>query len=143
MRITVKNADITGRWQDVRTRSTNEICIKCAAYGADVHTGRREKKVEALKLSELQFDVLYKDGTKKRVKNGILFEETTDHKLNVHIGTYNQINMLVAVIRAAGEMINAIGRGNASVTVTEHKATIGKSSLKIEVDRTVRKEDEA
>lgn len=99
--------------------------------------------MEAMKLSELQFDVLYEDGTKKRVENGILFEETTDHKLNVHIGTYNQINMLVAVIRAAGEMINAIGRENASVTVTEHKATIGKNSLKIEVDRTVRKEDEA
>lgn len=99
--------------------------------------------MEAMKLSELQFDVLYEDGTKKRVENGILFEETKDHKLNVHIGTYNQINMLVAVIRAAGEMINAIGRENASVTVTEHKATIGKNSLKIEVDRTVRKEDEA
>lgn len=99
--------------------------------------------MEAMKLSELKFDVLYEDGTKKRVENGILFEETEDHKLNVHIGTFNQINMLVAVIRAAGEMINAIGRGNTSVTVTEHKATIGKSSLKIEVDRTVRKEDEA
>ena len=106
-------------------------------------TERSGRTVEAMKLSELQFDVLYKDGTKKRVENGILFEETTDHKLNVHIGTYNQINMLVAVIRAAGEMINAIGRENASVTVTEHKATIGKNSLKIEVDRTVRKEDEA
>ena len=128
---------------NARMRSTYKTCITCAVYGTDVHTERSGRTVEAMKLSELQFDVLYKDGTKKRVENGILFEETTDHKLNVHIGTYNQINMLVAVIRAAGEMINAIGRENASVTVTEHKATIGKNSLKIEVDRTVRKEDEA
>ena len=127
MRITVKNADITGRWQDVRTRSTSEICIKCAAYGADVHTGRREKKVEALKLSELQFDVLYKDGTKKRVENGMLFEETEDHKLNVHIGTDNQVNMLMAIIRAAGEMINRIGDGSVRIEVSE---TVRKEGVK-------------
>lgn len=127
MRITVKNADITGRWQDVRTRSTSEICIKCAAYGADVHTGRREMKVEALKLSELQFDVLYKDGTKKRVENGMLFEETEDHKLNVHIGTDNQVNMLMAIIRAAGEMINRIGDGSVRIEVSE---TVRKEGVK-------------
>lgn len=127
MRITAKNADITGRWKNVRTRSTSEICIKCAAYGTDVHTGRREKKVEALKLSELQFDVLYKDGTKKRVKNGILFEETEDHKLNVHIGTDNQVNMLMAIIRAAGEMINRIGDGSVRIEVSE---TVRKEGVK-------------
>lgn len=31
--------------------------------------------MEAMKLSELKFDVLYEDGTKKRVENGILFGE--------------------------------------------------------------------
>ena len=98
--------------------------------------------MEAMKLSEVQFDVLYKDGTKKRVENGILFEETADHTLNVHIGTYNQINMLMAIIRAAGAMINKIGKGHAWVTVTECKAMIGRS-MKVEIDRTVRKEDEA
>lgn len=34
-------------------------------------TERSGRAVEAMKLSELQFDVLYKDGTKKRVENGI------------------------------------------------------------------------
>lgn len=98
--------------------------------------------MEAMKLSEVQFDVLYKDGTKKRVENGILFEETADHTLNVHIGTYNQINMLMAIIRAAGAMINKIGKGHrAWVTVTECKAM--RRSMKVEIDRTVRKEDEA
>lgn len=64
--------------------------------------------MEAMKLSELQFDVLYKDGTKKRVENGILFEETADHKMNIHIGTDNQFNMLVAIAAATTQILASI-----------------------------------
>ena len=63
--------------------------------------------------------MLYKDGTKKRVENGILFEETEDHKLNIHIGTDNQVNMLIAIICAAGDMINRVSAGSIRIELNK------------------------
>lgn len=60
------------------------------------------------KRSELEFDVLYADGTKKHVKNGILFEETEEHTLDMHLGTDNQLNMFKAIVKTVLEILEQI-----------------------------------
>lgn len=54
---------------------------------------------------DLRFILSYDDGTVGAVNKGILFEETNDGFVNVHIGTDNLANMLVAVINVVGEML--------------------------------------
>ena len=53
----------------------------------------------------LTFKLHYDDGDVRDVNKGILFEETEDGNVNVHIGTNNLVNMLVAVINVVGEML--------------------------------------
>lgn len=60
--------------------------------------------MEQYKVSEIEFDVLYADGTKKHVKKGILFEEASDHTIHLHIGTDNQLNMFRAIAEALLEI---------------------------------------
>lgn len=60
------------------------------------------------KRSELEFDVLYADGTKKHVKNGILFEETEEHTLDMHLGTDNQLNMFQAIVKTLLDILEQI-----------------------------------
>ncbi|MCQ2500560.1 MAG: hypothetical protein MJ117_04325 [Lachnospiraceae bacterium] len=60
------------------------------------------------KRSELEFDVLYADGTKKHVKNGILFEETEEHTLDMHLGTDNQLHMFEAIVKTVLEILEQI-----------------------------------
>ncbi len=60
------------------------------------------------KRSELEFDVLYADGTKKHEKNGILFEETEEHTLDMHLGTDNQLNMFKAIVKTVLEILEQI-----------------------------------
>ena len=67
------------------------------------------------KTENLEFDVLYADGTKKHVKNGILFEETEERKLDLHIGTNNQFNMFLAIIEGASEAIYEMIRGKVEI----------------------------
>lgn len=63
------------------------------------------------KTSNLEFDILYADGTSKHIHKGILFEETEDGMLDVHVGTKNQFGLLLAIIDAAGEMLNIMTKG--------------------------------
>lgn len=60
------------------------------------------------KRSELEFDVLYADGTKKHVKNGILFEETEEVTLDMHLGTDNQLNMFKAIVETVLDILGKI-----------------------------------
>lgn len=60
------------------------------------------------KRSELEFDVLYADGTKKHVKNGILFEETEEGTLDMHLGTDNQLNMFKAIVETVLDILGKI-----------------------------------
>lgn len=60
------------------------------------------------KRSELEFDVLYADGTKKHVKNGILFEETEEHTLDMHLGTNNQLSMFKAIVETVLDILQQI-----------------------------------
>jgi hypothetical protein len=60
------------------------------------------------KKSEIEFDVIYKDGTRKHVKNGILFEETENHTMDMHLGTDNQLNMFMAISQAVTDILEQI-----------------------------------
>ena len=63
--------------------------------------------MEAIKTSEnVEFDVIYADGTRKRVHEGILFEMENE-KIVFHNGT-NSPAVLLAVGVAAAEVIGAV-----------------------------------
>lgn len=71
------------------------------------------------KTENLEFEVLYADGTKKRINKGILFEETKEGALDVHIGTDNQFNLLIAIIDAVGQMLSMMTKGKVTLHVIE------------------------
>ena len=53
--------------------------------------------------SNVEFDVIYADGSRRRVKEGVLFE-VEDEKINFRNGT-NRPEVIFAVFRAAHEVI--------------------------------------
>lgn len=62
--------------------------------------------MEVIKTTkDLKFILSYDDGTVGSVNKGILFEESEDGHVNVHIGTDNVANTLVAIIEVVGEML--------------------------------------
>ena len=62
--------------------------------------------METIKTTpDLKFTLNYADGTTATVNKGILFEECEDGHMNVHIGTDNQVNMLVAILDGIAEML--------------------------------------
>lgn len=61
--------------------------------------------------SDVQFDVLYADGTKYRAKEGVLFEADGD-RMNFHLGT-SRPEVLFAVTEALTEVIDDMGLGDA------------------------------
>lgn len=56
-----------------------------------------------MELFKESFDVIYADGNRRRVKEGVLFE-VEDEKINFHNGT-NRPEVIFAVFRAAHEVI--------------------------------------
>lgn len=53
--------------------------------------------------SNVEFEVVYADGSRRRVKEGVLFE-VEDEKINFHNGT-NRPEVIFAAFRAAHEVI--------------------------------------
>ncbi len=74
------------------------------------------------KTKNLEFDAVYADGTKKRIHKGILFEETEKGTLDVHIGTDNQLNLLIAIVDAVGLMLQSMTRGKVTIRVIEKES---------------------
>lgn len=67
---------------------------------------------EVIKTTEnLEFDVIYADGTKKHVKEGILFEACSDNSTILHIGTHRQ-EVYMAYINGAIEFANDVMKEN-------------------------------
>lgn len=63
--------------------------------------------MEAIKTSEnVEFDVIYADGTRHHVSEGVLFE-VKDNKLTFHNGT-DRAAALIAVAEAAAEVVGAM-----------------------------------
>lgn len=73
------------------------------------------------KTENLEFELLYADGTKRKVNKGILFEETEDGKLDIHIGTDNQFNMFLAILDAAGKLISTMTKGKMTIQMKVRK----------------------
>lgn len=69
----------------------------------------------------LEFDVLYADGTKRHVEKGVLFEEAPDNTLHMHIGTDNQYNLFMAIVHDICMMISGMTKGKIKVQITEDK----------------------
>ena len=69
------------------------------------------------KTTNLEFELHYADGTSSKVNKGILFEETEDGHVNVHIGTDNQFNMTLAILEAAAEMIEHMTGGKIGIGI--------------------------
>ena len=62
--------------------------------------------METIKTTpDLRFTLNYADGTTEKVNKGILFEEGEDGNLKVHIGTDNQVNLLIAILDGIAEML--------------------------------------
>lgn len=68
--------------------------------------------MDAIKTSnDVQFDVLYADGTKHHAKEGVLFEADGDQMI-FHLGT-SRPEVLFAVAEALTETIDAMGLSDA------------------------------
>lgn len=66
--------------------------------------------MEPIKLTEnLEFDVIYADGTKKRVREGILMEREGDN-LTMHLGD-SRVSTLFGTIEALLEAVYESGLG--------------------------------
>ena len=64
--------------------------------------------METIKTAEnLEFDVIYADGTRKRVHEGILWE-VTDDVLTIHLGT-NRLAVMFATVEALLEAVDLLG----------------------------------
>lgn len=64
--------------------------------------------MEAIKTSEnVEFDVIYADGTRRHVTEGVLFE-AKDSKLTFHNGT-DRPETLIGVAQAAAEIVGLMG----------------------------------
>lgn len=59
------------------------------------------------KINELEFDVRYADGTKRRVEEGILIEFRGEH-LNLHLGA-SKLSQVIAAVQSLYELLDAAG----------------------------------
>lgn len=71
------------------------------------------------KTKNLEFEAIYEDGNRKHISKGILFEETEKGTLDVHIGTDNQMNMLIAVFKAIADLISMMSKGKLTIEIRE------------------------
>lgn len=70
--------------------------------------------MEAIKTSEnVEFDVIYADGTRRRVREGVLFE-VENEKMIFHNGT-NRASVLFAAAETLVEVVKAAGLEDAFV----------------------------
>ena len=68
--------------------------------------------MDPIKTSEnVEFDVVYADGTRTRVPEGVLFEADGD-KMRIHVGT-SRVVVLFAIAEALTEVIHESGLGDA------------------------------
>ena len=72
--------------------------------------------MEAIKTStNVEFDVIYADGTRHHVTEGVLFE-VKDNKLTFHNGT-DRAAVMIAVAEAAAEVIGAMGLNKEEISL--------------------------
>lgn len=62
------------------------------------------------KCKNVEFDVIYDDGTRRRVKEGVLYEAEASGDITFHNGT-NRLEVLTAAADPALVLLHAIGPG--------------------------------
>ena len=92
--------------------------------------------MEAIKTSpNVEFDVIYADGTRYHVREGILFE-VKDNKLTGHIGT-GRAAAVVGIAEAAAEVVGVIGlteEERALLIYNIHKRIFGRKDAAADFD---------
>ena len=81
------------------------------------------------KSTNVEFDVIYADGTRSHVNEGVLFE-VKDNKLIGHIGT-SRAAALIGVAEAAAEVIGTMGLSEeerALIIYNIHKHIFGRKT---------------
>ena len=94
--------------------------------------------MEEIKTSQnVEFDVIYADGTRRHVSEGVLFE-VEDEKLIFHNGTSRK-ETLLAVAEAAAEVIggmNLTDAGRALMIYNIHKRIMGRNNMAADFSKT-------
>lgn len=84
--------------------------------------------METIKASKsVEFDVIYADGTRRHVKEGLLFE-VENEKMFFHNGT-DRAAVLIATAEAAAEVVGGLGlteREGALLLYNIHKRIMGR-----------------
>lgn len=92
--------------------------------------------MEAIKTSEnVEFDVIYADGTRHHVSEGVLFE-VKDNKLTFHNGT-DRAAALIAVSEAAAEVVGAMElkeSEKALIIYNIHKRIFGRNNASADME---------
>lgn len=87
--------------------------------------------MEVIKTSpNVEFDVIYADGTRRHVSEGVLFE-VKDEKLIFHNGT-DRPAALIGVAEAAAEVVGAMGLTEAEralIIYNIHKRIMGRNNM--------------
>ena len=87
--------------------------------------------MEAIKTSQnVEFDVIYADGTRRNVSEGVLFE-VKDEKLVFHNGT-DRPEALIGVAEAAAEVVGAMALSEAEralIIYNIHKRIMGRNNM--------------
>ena len=97
--------------------------------------------MEKIKTSEnVEFDVIYADGTRHHVSEGVLFE-ANGNKLVFHNGT-DRAAMLIGVSEAAAEVVGAMGltsEERALIIYNIHKRIMGRNDSAADLRADIRK----
>ena len=92
--------------------------------------------MKPIKLSEnVEFEVIYADGTRHHVSEGVLFE-VNDNKLTFHNGT-DRAAVLIAVAEAAAETVGAMGLDEAArayMIYNIHKRIFGRKDAAADME---------
>ena len=84
--------------------------------------------MEPIKTTKnLEFDVIYADGTREHVKEGILFGVEDNGQMTLHNGT-NRLSVLFASIETAFAAVEALGAVDMLLEYLEQGADNGEES---------------
>lgn len=92
--------------------------------------------METIKTSKnVEFDVIYADGTRHHVSEGVLFE-IKDNKLTFHNGT-DRAAVIIGVAEAAAEVVGTMGLNEAEralIIYNIHKRIFGRNNAAADME---------
>lgn len=92
--------------------------------------------MEAIKTSKnVEFDVIYADGTRRHVTEGILFG-VENERIVFHNGT-DRLEVMIAAAEAAAEIVGAMGlpeEASAAIIYNIHKRIYGRKNAAADME---------